>query len=278
VSTAYASRLAPGARFGNYFIVRQIGSGAMGVVYEATHALLKKRVALKTLQPIHASIPESRARFVREGESAARICHPNVIDVTDVGTEGDVPFLVMEFLEGEDLAALLKREGPLSLERIASLLLPVLAAVETAHRNGVVHRDLKPQNIFLAKTPAGAIQPKVVDFGMSKILSDINAANLTATGEYLGTPYYMSPEHIKGGKHVTPSSDQYSLGSCSTSAARQGCPIQRPSLYSSCFSTSRRARSLRRGFTAPTCREHWRRRSFARRRSFPKCVSTRWPA
>src|SRR5438128_1472933 len=122
--------LAPGTKLGGRFeIVRLIGSGGMAAVYEAQHTDLKKRVAIKALFPSVGRNPEARTRFLREGEVASRIRHPHVVDVTDVGSEGGVAFLVMEFLEGEDLGALIEREGRLGFDRTVDLLLPVIAAV-----------------------------------------------------------------------------------------------------------------------------------------------------
>jgi eukaryotic-like serine/threonine-protein kinase len=203
--------LAAGTRFGGrYEILRLIGCGGMAAVYEAMHADLKKRVAIKTLLPSVAKNPEARARFLREGEAASRIRHPNVVDVTDVGTDGTVPFLVMELLEGEDLGGLIEREAPLAVERTIDLLLPALAAVAAGHAAGVIHRDLKPPNIFLAKGFRGEITPKVLDFGVSKLMGSDNVA-LTRTAAVFGTPAYMSPEQALGAKQVDAQCDQYAF-------------------------------------------------------------------
>ena len=122
------------------------------------------------------------ARFEQEGRAAARVRHPNVVDVSDVGVEAGIAFLVMEFLEGEDLSRVLRREGPLSLARAAEIMLPVLGAVEEAHAQGVVHRDLKPENIFLARLGDGSIVPKVLAFGISKMAPSGGGPALTGTG------------------------------------------------------------------------------------------------
>src|SRR4029079_17408572 len=109
-------------------------------------------------------------RFMREGEAAARIQHPHVVDVSDVGVHDGRPYLVMEYLEGEDLGQLIDREGPLAVDRVVAIILPVVSALAAAHEAGVVHRDLKPENIFLAKTGrAGDLHPTVLDFGISKL-------------------------------------------------------------------------------------------------------------
>jgi eukaryotic-like serine/threonine-protein kinase len=207
--------LAAGTKFGRYQIVRALGIGGMGVVYEALHSDLHKRVAVKVMQAEVARNEQSRKRFLREGEAAARIRHPHVVDVSDVGThEGDeLPFLVMEYLEGEDLGVCLAREGPLSLERTVDLLLPVLAGVAAGHAQGVIHRDLKPSNIFLSRGWDGDIVPKVLDFGVSKLLDPrADAASVTSTGSVCGTVRYMSPEQARGVTQIGPATDQYSLG------------------------------------------------------------------
>ena len=222
--------LAPDTRFGRYRVVRCIGVGGMGAVYEAVHDDLEKRVALKTLHPSMAREPEARARFLREGRAASRIRHPNVVEVFDVGQHDDTLFLVMEHLAGEDLAALLAREGPLSVERLVDLLLPVVAAVATAHEEGVVHRDLKPENIFLAQTRNGAVQPKVLDFGISKVSGVPNAQRITGASSMIGTPLYMSPEQTQGAA-VDGRTDQYALGVILYECATGRVPYDAPELY-----------------------------------------------
>jgi hypothetical protein len=222
--------LAPDTRFGRYRVVRCIGVGGMGAVYEAVHDDLEKRVALKTLHPSMAREPEARARFLREGRAASRIRHPNVVEVFDVGQHDDTLFLVMEHLAGEDLAALLGREGPLAVERLVDLLLPVVAAVATAHEEGVVHRDLKPENIFLAQTRNGAVQPKVLDFGISKLTGVPNAQRITGASSMIGTPLYMSPEQTQGAA-VDGRTDQYALGVILYECATGRVPYDAPELY-----------------------------------------------
>ena len=204
--------IAEGSMFGRYRVVRQIGRGGMGAVYEAVHSDLEKRVALKVLLPSTASQTELVARFEREARAAARVRHPNVVDVSDVGVEAGVAWLVMEHLEGEDLSGLLRREGALPLSRVAELMLPVLGAVEAAHSLGVVHRDLKPENIFLARMRDGTIVPKVLDFGISKMAPAGGGPALTSTGIMMGTPCYMSPEQAQSSRGVDGRSDQFSIG------------------------------------------------------------------
>lgn len=205
----------PLERLGPYRIGRKLGEGGMGAVYEAEHVELSKRVAVKVLRPALAGDPRTRERFVREGKAAGRIHHPHVVDVYDVGVTGDVSYLVMERLEGRDLAAILEAEGPLSVERLVSLMLPILSAISSAHSVGVIHRDLKPSNIFVAREPTGRERPVVLDFGISKLaFADTEAAPglTTASAQMIGTVYYMAPEQARSAKYVGPASDQYSLG------------------------------------------------------------------
>jgi serine/threonine-protein kinase len=206
------SSLAPGSIFGRYEIVRCIGEGGMGRVYEATHTMLRKRVALKALHTRLTAHSDFRLRFLREGETLARIRHPNVVDISDVGTHDDVTYLVMEFLEGESLFALLTREGRLDERRIANLMLPIIDGLAAAHAAGVVHRDLKPENIYLARDGKGELLPKLLDFGISKVDDAPQSMALTAGGGVLGTPFYMSPEQTRGSSNIDWRSDEYALG------------------------------------------------------------------
>jgi serine/threonine-protein kinase len=205
-------RLEIGQTFGRYQIVRVLGEGGMGVVYEALHLGLKKRFAVKTLRPSVARIPEAQVRFLREGEAASRIHHPHVVNVVDVGTEGGIPFLVMEFLEGLSLAELIEASGRMDVERSVSLLLPAVSAVAAGHAQGVVHRDLKPANVFIARGAWGESITKVLDFGVSKLMAAGDGTGLTATASVLGTAAYMSPEQAMGLKDVDGRSDQFALG------------------------------------------------------------------
>jgi len=215
-----------GERFGKYAIVRRVGVGGMGDVYEGRHVELEKRVAIKTLRRDRAGDPEARARFHREGTAAARVRHPHAVEVFDVGEADGTPYLVMEFLEGEDLAAWLAREGPRPPAEIADVMLPVLAAVAAAHDEGVLHRDLKPANVFLARTRDGEVLPKVVDFGVSSIASVQQLGAITHSHAIVGTPAYMSPEQTQGMRDLTAASDQYALGVIAYECATGRLPVE----------------------------------------------------
>ncbi|HEY2730657.1 MAG TPA: serine/threonine-protein kinase [Polyangia bacterium] len=211
MSDGESGHLSAGETFGSYQIVRMLGEGSMCRVYQAIHVGFKKRVAIKTLLPAISRNPEAQTRFMREAEAASRINHPNVVDVTDVGSERGIPYLVMEYLEGETLADLIERKGPLDLSGAVDLLLPSIAAVSAGHEQGVIHRDLKPQNVFIARGMWPEGTPKILDFGVSKILGEGNAP-LTDTMAVMGTAAYMSPEQARGAKVVDAASDQYAVG------------------------------------------------------------------
>jgi serine/threonine-protein kinase len=204
--------LPAGTRLGKYQIVRILGAGGMGAVYEGVHVELKKQVAIKTLHPELAVRPIARQRFLREGEAASRIRHPHVVDVTDVDAQEGTPYLVMELLEGLDLKQHIVQNGPLPVLEALDYLVPAIAAVAAGHDEGVIHRDLKPHNIFLARTRTAGIVPKVLDFGVSKLLDPATGGpSLTGTAAVMGTVAYMSPEQAKGAKFVDARTDQYAL-------------------------------------------------------------------
>jgi serine/threonine protein kinase len=206
-----SSHLPIGTSLGNYELTAFLGEGGMGTVYSAVHRGLGKRVAIKTLRSDLAAQPELRARFLREGKAAAAVRHPNVVDVDDVGIAGDTPYLVMELLEGEDLRARVLRQGRLRVDETVVVLLPALLALSEAHRAGVVHRDLKPDNIFLSRTAHDAVVPKLLDFGISK-LRETQSMSLTGNHTVLGTPFYMSPEQASSARETDARSDLYSMG------------------------------------------------------------------
>ncbi|MFO0609132.1 MAG: serine/threonine-protein kinase [Polyangiales bacterium] len=205
---SYGLELPVGSRFGNYEIVRKLGEGGMGAVFEARRQGLNKRVALKVLTL--GGSPAVAARFVQEARISASLEHPHVADCFDVGEVDGLPFLALEFLDGETLGARLER-GPMGVEEVVDLTLPVCSALATAHQRGVVHRDLKPDNIFLARQ-LGVVVPKVLDFGIAKARNGNEPQGLTRTASIMGTPGYMSPEQAKDSKNVGPETDQFALG------------------------------------------------------------------
>ena len=226
------AHFAPGTVFENYQILSLLGEGGMGAVWKALHLKLKKPVAIKTLKGDHAKSEQARKRFLREGEAASRIRHLHVVEIYDVGTVGDNCYLVMEFLEGEALAARLQRDRALPLAALADIMVPVCAAVTAAHEEGVVHRDLKPDNIFLVRTRDGWVHPKVLDFGISRIQGEEGGQVHTATSALLGTPRYMAPEQARGNnREVTERCDQYALGVMLYQGATGVLPIDEMTLY-----------------------------------------------
>jgi serine/threonine protein kinase len=194
---------------GKYRIEAEIGRGGMGVVYRAVLVRSGTPVALKMLLPDGADA-EGRARFAREMQLAARLSHPNSVRVLDAGhAEDGAPYLCCELLNGRTLAAVIKAEGRLPLERVVRIGVQVLDALTEAHALGIVHRDIKPANIFLCYDPPDFV--KVLDFGVAKRPDSHTAAPLTAAGVGIGTPQYMAPEQV-GGLTVGPATDLYALG------------------------------------------------------------------
>ncbi len=191
---------------------RILGEGGMGVVYAGTHLGLEIPVAVKFLHGELARHPEVVSRFLNEARATSRLRHPNVIDVRDVGLDTDgSAYMVLELLRGESLATQLETRGALTLRDAVSCLAPVMDALEAAHAIGIIHRDIKPDNVFLSREPDGRIVPKVLDFGIAK-LADSTSGSATATGAVMGTPYYMAPEQALGRKHqIGPCSDVWSM-------------------------------------------------------------------
>src|SRR3982751_1732400 len=194
-----------------YRIERLLAVGGMGAVYVGTHIKLRKRVAIKVLNPQLNSAPMIE-RFHREAITASQIGHEGIAQVTDLGTSSDgEPFLVMEYLEGESPASRLRASGPLPIEDACELGCSILSPLSAAHRAGIVHRDLKPDNVFLVRQSRGEMV-KLLDFGISRVAGLESEFRLTTTGLVLGTPYYMSPEQARGDTNITPAADIYALG------------------------------------------------------------------
>jgi serine/threonine protein kinase len=197
---------------GKYTLEAVIGRGGMGAVYRAKNLLTGRRVALKWILPTLNGADEMRARLLREARAMGRIEHPNVCAVYDVGEDGEAIYLVMELLQGRTLRSMMD-ERRLEVAEAAQILLSAMQGVSAAHRAGVVHRDLKPDNLFVCEADDGGRSlTKVLDFGVSKILDLSESDGLTKSGMAVGTPHYMSPEQIIGSKDVDARSDVYALG------------------------------------------------------------------
>ncbi|HEX2881141.1 MAG TPA: serine/threonine-protein kinase, partial [Polyangiaceae bacterium] len=199
---------------GKLRLLRPLGEGGMGVVWAARHLALGSEVAVKFIRKERLATDSALlTRFEREARTLARITHPNVVRVMDFGSEGTTPYIVMELLEGYSLADLFERGGRLSLASVQALVCQVAGALAAAHDEGVVHRDIKPQNIFVTSTDPLCF--KVLDFGVAKLLRLPSAplsTELTETGVVIGSAPYMSPEQLEARGDVDPRSDLWSLG------------------------------------------------------------------
>src|SRR6202035_2311262 len=209
--------IAAGTRLGSYEVVAQIGVGGMGEVYRARDTRLDRIVAIKVLPTHLADRPELRERFEREARTIASLNHPHICTLHDVGHQDGIDYLVMEYVEGETLAARLVK-GPLPLDQVLKYAIEIADALDKAHRKGITHRDLKPGNIMLTKSGT-----KLLDFGLAKLkqevtpadvqLSQLPTANepLTAQGTIVGTLQYISPEQLEG-KDVDARTDIFAFG------------------------------------------------------------------
>ncbi len=196
-----------------YLIERKIGEGGMGTVYEAVHVTMDRRVALKVLHMSRLAVDrDAMLRFSREASNASKLSHANVASVYDFGDapEQDLVYLAMELVEGESLGALLQREGALSPRRAASIAFQIADALTAAHEQGVIHRDLKPDNVMLTRRADGSDVVKVVDFGISRVM-DSATQQVTSTGMAIGTPAYMSPEQLRADP-IDARTDVFALG------------------------------------------------------------------
>ena len=209
-----STSLATGQIFANrYDVVRCIGSGGMGAVYEVIHLETERRRALKVMHAHFADSPDFRERFKREARVAAQIDSDYIVDVFDAGVDDvtKMPFLAMELLRGEELARTLKRVVRMAASDVVSYLYQTSLALDRTHKASIVHRDLKPENIFLCERDEGPPQIKVLDFGIAKFASSAKGGAGQATNS-VGTPLYMAPEQFLPGAEVTPAADIYALG------------------------------------------------------------------
>jgi serine/threonine-protein kinase len=215
--------------FGDFEIIEELGRGGMGVVYKARQKSLDRFVALKMVREAHLATDDDRARFQTEADSAARLQHPNIVTVHEVGTYDGHAYICMEYVGGQTLAQKVAADGPFPPRDAARLAAVIARAVQHAHAQGILHRDLKPSNVLLRKDevgrmkdeksrdsdssfilPTSSFEPKVTDFGLAKKLD--SAMSLTRTGAVIGTPSYMAPEQAGGRKDLTAAADVYSLG------------------------------------------------------------------
>jgi serine/threonine protein kinase len=196
-----------GKQIHKFEITKEIGSGGMGTVYEAVHTRLENKVAIKVLDPVLSAVDDIRERFEQEAKIMASLTHGAITKVIDFDEEGSQLAIIMEFLDGETLDEYIRRNGSLKEDEAKRIFSSVLDAFEYAHNKGVVHRDVKPANIFITKN--GDV--KIMDFGIAKLMED-GAKMLTQTGTQMGTPVYMSPEQVNDAKNIDLRTDVYSLG------------------------------------------------------------------
>ncbi len=202
-----------GEQLGNLRLVRLIGAGGMAAVYEARHVILGGRQAVKLLHPERARDPQACNRFLKEAKIAASLTSEHVVPVREFGNANDgTPYLVMDFLDGEDLGTIIAHEAPLQASRAVDLMQQVCRGLRVAHEHqpGIVHRDLKPENLFVCQRDDGTELLKILDFGIAKLLESIDST--TRTGSVIGTPHYMSPEQAEGAKTVDQQTDIYAVG------------------------------------------------------------------
>jgi serine/threonine-protein kinase len=214
---------------GAYRLTRLLGQGGMGTVYEASHTGAGKRVAVKVMHRGLAAYPELLARFRREAKVTSELAHPHVVTVFGFGVApAGQPYLVMEFLEGEDLQTRLERLGALPLETVVQIVNQIASALTEAHVAGIVHRDLKPDNVFLMRVPDGAVFTKIVDFGLSKVLRT-SVTKLTVARAVFGTPEFMAPEQAEGRQDaIDHRTDQWALACLAWYASTACLPFSGP--------------------------------------------------
>lgn len=229
--------LAPGEVLaGKYRILRVLGAGGMGIVLAAEHIKLHQMVAIKLVRPGVIDGTIAVERFLREARAAVNLRSEHVARVFDVGTlEDGSPYMVMEYLEGADLACVLFRDGPLSVEDVATYVIQACEALAEAHAAGIVHRDLKPSNLFLARAVDGTPLVKVLDFGVSKVASTRGTQGLTRTAAVMGSPLYMAPEQMQSARSATARSDIWALGVVAYELLTKHLPFEAESMPELCL-------------------------------------------
>jgi eukaryotic-like serine/threonine-protein kinase len=206
------SELPAGYCVGEYVIERKIGEGGFGAVFRATHPTIGKLAAIKVLSRKFSGDPEVVSRFTAEARAVNQIRHRNIIDIFSFGKlEDGRSYYVMELLDGQPLDALLEQTGGLPMADALPILRGIARALDAAHEKGIAHRDLKPENVFLSKDAEGRVHPKLLDFGIAKLIGDESSMHRTRTGAPIGTPYYMSPEQCRA-QPVDHRTDVYSFG------------------------------------------------------------------
>ncbi|HRE49680.1 MAG TPA: protein kinase, partial [Aggregatilineales bacterium] len=192
---------------GRYQLVAQQGSGGMAVVYKATDLALSRSVAIKILRPSLTSDPQFLVRFRQEARNVANLAHPNIVTLHDVGQDGNTYYMVMEFIDGQDLKKIVRSAAPLSVERVMNLTVQICAGLGYAHRSELVHADVKPQNILMTSGD----MVKITDFGIAQAISQTQAGERQRTNVVWGSPHYFAPEQARG-EPPTPASDVYAIG------------------------------------------------------------------
>ncbi len=223
---------------GKYRIERVLGVGGMGIVVAARHEQLDQRVAIKFVRSDALANADAVERFLREARAAAKLRSEHAAKVLDVGTlEAGVPYMVMELLEGSDLAQVLEDRGPLPVELAVDWMVQACEAVAEAHASGIVHRDLKPQNLFLALTVGGGAKVKVLDFGVAKSMTPSTGVlgALTRTRATLGSPLYMAPEQMRSSRDVDARADVWALGVVLFELLTQRCPFEAEAMPELCL-------------------------------------------
>jgi serine/threonine-protein kinase len=202
-----------GTKLDVYELVRLIGEGGMGEVYEASHTLIGRKCAIKVLHPTEEGAEALVRRMIREARAASSIGHPNIVEVYDFRQAPDgAYYMVMELLDGLPLSKIVTEGQRISQDAAVSVMWSMLSALKEAHGMGIIHRDLKPENVFIARAKKGGYEVKILDFGISKFVGGKDSMRLTHTGAVLGTPYYMSPEQASGAADVDTRSDLWACG------------------------------------------------------------------